>query len=472
MIHPVFLRFALVTLIVRANLAFAEDAGSVLRKIDEGFVQLFERVAPLVVIIEATHPGDRGEAGLRAGTERLFEEGDDPHEAPGESLRRRFRAEPLSEGSGFFFRADGHILTNAHVVDGAKRLEVRLKDGRRFPAKLVGADDRTDIAVVKIEASDLPAATFGNSDALRVGQLICAIGAPFRQDYSFTCGWVSGKGRSNLLGPTSPRLLYEDYIQTDAFINPGNSGGPLFDVEGRVVGMNTLINGIGRGLAFAIPSDLLREISEQLIAHGKVHRAWLGIRMLGLPESGRLRERFPGLSKGIVVSTIEANSPAYASDLRPMDLITAIDGKQIAEPRQLQREILRQKAGAVVQLTVWRAGRTLEVPVTMAELPEAVPRAAHSALPEPRREVLGIVLLDTDSGGPRIVEIAPGSPAARTELAPGDTILAIDGEPLTSAQEAAEALAAAALRNSQKGVLINFERGQKKSWVVIERAGR
>jgi serine protease Do len=237
--------------------------------------------------------------------------------------------------------------------------------------------------------------------------------------------------------------------------------------------MNTLINGIGRGLAFAIPSDLLREISEQLMAHGKVHRAWLGIRMMGLPESGRLRERFQGVSKGIVVSTIEANSPAYASDLRPMDLITAIDGKQIAEPRQLQREILRQKVGAVVQLTVWRAGRTLEVPVTMAELPEAVsPTAANSGLPEPRREVLGIVLLDTDAGGPRIVEIAPGSPAARTELAPGDTILAIDGEPLTSAEEAVEALEAAALRNSQKGVLINFERAQKKSWLVIERADR
>ena len=162
-----------------------------------------------------------------------------------------------SEGSGFIIRHDGHLLTNLHVVDGAEKLNVRLKDGRIYPAKVVGADDKTDIAVLKIDAEDLVPVKFGDSDTLRVGQLVCAIGAPFNQDYSFTCGWVSGKGRTNLLGPTSSTILYEDYIQTDAFINPGNSGGPLFDVDGQVIGMNTLINGIGRGLAFAIPSNML-----------------------------------------------------------------------------------------------------------------------------------------------------------------------------------------------------------------------
>lgn len=475
MVHFFSLRFALLAFFVFSTIASAQDAGSLLRKIDEGFVQLFEQVAPLVVVIEAAHRGEAEEVNLRAGAERLLEEEEDPHEGLGEIPRSRLRSDRtvVSEGSGFFIREDGHILTNSHVVEGARRIEVRLKDGRRFSAKLVGSDDRTDIAVLKIEATALPIATLGDSDALRVGQLICAIGAPFHQDYSFTCGWVSGKGRTNLLGRTSPKQLYEDYIQTDAFINPGNSGGPLFDVEGRVVGMNTLINGIGRGLAFAIPSNMLRDISEQLISHGKVQRPWLGIRMIALPESGSLRERFDGLAKGIVVSTIEANSPAYESDLRPIDVITAIDGKELADPRELQREILRRKVGALVQLTIWRAGRTLQVPVTTAELPESFSNATKFPLrPEAKREVLGLVLLDTETGGPRIVEIAPDSPAARVELAPGDTIIAVDGEPQNSAEAAADALESAAARNARKGVLITFERGGKKSWVVIERASR
>ena len=174
-------------------------------------------------------------------------------------------------------RSDGYILTNFHVVEGADHVDVKLKDGREFPAKVVGTDEKTDIAVIKIDAKDLPVVQMGDSDAVRVGQFAFAIGAPFKLDYTFTYGVISGKGRSKLF--TNGGYSISDYIQTDASINPGNSGGPLCDIDGKVVGMNTLINGLNRGLGFAIPSNLVNEIGQQLVAGKKIARPWLGIRI-------------------------------------------------------------------------------------------------------------------------------------------------------------------------------------------------
>src|SRR5260221_1975571 len=230
----------------------ASAALSLLKTIDEGFVQVFEKVAPAVVVIEAIKAADDDD---RDGNvlDFFFRNGEkrgDKSDARSEPRTWKLPVpQSRSEGSGFITRPDGFILTNHHVIADAEKLSVRLKDGRTFPAKVVGADDKTDIAVIRIDARDLPTVEWGDSDALRIGQLVCAIGTPFNQDFSFTAGWVSGKGRTNLLGPGSPTILYEDYIQTDAFINPGNSGGPLFDVEGRIIWLNTLINGIVRGLA-------------------------------------------------------------------------------------------------------------------------------------------------------------------------------------------------------------------------------
>ena len=371
-----------------ANPAGAADpapgnALSLLKQIDQGFVQVFEKVAPSVVVVEALKKDEADGDADFSRFDFLFrdrEEADSPKDAPKE--KQRLLRRPHSEGSGFIIRADGFILTNQHVVADSEKLEVRLKDGRRFPATLTGADDATDIAVIKIEAKDLPAAEIGDSDALKVGQLVCAIGAPFNQDYSFTCGWVSGKGRSNLLSPGARTVLYEDYIQTDAFINPGNSGGPLFDVEGRIVGMNTLINGIGRGLAFAIPSAMFMEVSQQLIATGKMRRSCLGVRIETLADNPNLREQLKGLEKGVFVHTIEADAPAYKSDLRPDDVITAVDGVPVIAARDLQREIVRKKIGQTVQLSVWRAGKSLQIPVTTGELPASFTRVSTSPAPK------------------------------------------------------------------------------------------
>ena len=215
-----------------------------------------------------------------------------------------------SEGSGFIVRPDGYIFTNFHVVEAADKIEVKLKDGRSFPAKVVGTDGKTDIAVVKIDAKDLPTVQLGDSDAVRVGQFAFAIGAPFRLDYTFTYGVVSGKGRSNRELNALRGYSISDYLQTDASINPGNSGGPLCNIDGKVIGMNTLINGLNRGLGFAIPINMAREIGDQLIAGKKIVRPWLGIRIETLGDDPSLAGLFKGADKGVVVRSIEADAPA------------------------------------------------------------------------------------------------------------------------------------------------------------------
>jgi S1-C subfamily serine protease len=370
-------------------------------------------------------------------------------------------------------RADGLILTNNHVIADAEKLSVRLKDGRSFPAKVLGTDDKTDIAVLQIDAKNLPVVEFGDSDTLRIGQLVCAIGAPFNQDYSFSAGWVSGKGRTDLLGPTSRSIIYEDYIQTDAFINPGNSGGPLFDVEGKVVGMNTLINGIGRGLAFAIPSSMLQEISGILIAQGRVQRPYLGIRIETLGKDPSLREHVAGVSKGVVVDTIEIDAPAYRSDLRAADVITAVDGAAVTSSRELQKEILKKKIGQTLRLTVWRNGTMIEIPVATGELPSEITKVVNPATPPVKAlgngEPLGLKLKDSEAiRGAVVVEIVPDSPASKVEIQAGDLITAVDTKPVGNAAAAVKAMTANVTQRDQRGVLLNLERAGKRTFVVLK----
>jgi S1-C subfamily serine protease len=369
-------------------------------------------------------------------------------------------------------RADGYILTNHHVVADADKLEVRLKDGRTFPGKVVGFDDKTDIAVLKIEAKDLPVAELGDSDKLRVGQLVCAIGAPFNQDYSFSVGWVSGKGRTNLLSPMSPTILLEDYIQTDAFINPGNSGGPLFDVEGKIVGMNTLINGIGNRLAFAIPARMLEDVGRQLIATGKVQRPWLGIRIETLSEKSSLQGHFPGIERGVVVDTIEANAPAFKTDLRAADVITEVDGVKVATARELQQEVLKKKIGQSLQLTVWRGGQTLHIAVATGELPSEVQRVANAAPTkgvEAKSETMGLQLRDAKPAGAQVVGTLPDTPASHTEIFPEDVITGVEGQPVADAAACVTAITAAvAKKGGSKDVLLNIDRRGQRTFVILQ----
>jgi S1-C subfamily serine protease len=368
-------------------------------------------------------------------------------------------------------RADGYIFTNQHVVEDAEKLDVRLKDGRTFSARLVGEDEHTDIAVLKIDAKNLPTVEWGDSEKLRVGQLVCAIGAPFSQDYSFTVGWVSGKNRTNLLGPTSSTILYEDYIQTDALINPGNSGGPLFDVEGKIVGMNTLINGLGRALAFAIPSAMLEDIGQQLIASGKVRRPWLGIRIETLADNAALRTHLGGIEQGVVVDTVEAEAPAYKSDLRPADVITEVDSVKVASAHDLQRLVLKKKIGQPVQLTVWRAGSILQIAVATGELPVEMTKVANVAPsrgePTAKAETLGLKLRDGKPTGAEVIGVTPGSPAARAEILADDLITGVESRPVNDAAGCVSAIATGLVTKGNKGIILNIERSGRRTFILL-----
>lgn len=448
-------------------------AKDLIHQLDDSFVSIFEKLAPAVVVIEADKKADADSQD--ESYEMFFGR---PH---GQGGRRQFQMpqpSTRSEGSGFIVRPDGYVFTNFHVIEDADKVEVRLKDGRHFPAKVIGSDDKTDIAVLKIEATNLPVAQLADSDTVRVGEMCFAIGVPFNLDYSFTGGFVSAKGRSNLTAdPTHPK--YEDYLQTDAFINPGNSGGPLFDIDGRVIGMNTLINGIGRGLAFAIPSNMLSDVGNQLIATGKITRPWLGIRIETLGDNPSLADHIQGIDKGVVVDTIEPDAPAYKSDLRPADVITQVDGVAVASARDLQKEVLKKKVGQAVELAVWRNGQTLKIAVTTGELPGDFTKAANTAPAkaiDQKEDAYGLKVMDlgkelaekikTKSGGGVVVqEVEQGSPADEAGLEPKDIITEVDQKPIVNSVGFH-----AALKNhdSSKRVLLFIERNGQKTYAVLK----
>jgi serine protease Do len=454
--------------------ASAEAGKDVVHQLNSAFTKVFEIVAPSVVIIEVTKKNDAGE---NPTLEDLFFQGPQDENAPRRNPRN---SQPVqSEGSGFIVRADGYIYTNYHVLEGADRIDVKLKDGREFQAKVVGTDEKTDVAVIKIEAANLPVAQFADSDAVRVGQFAFAIGAPFKLDYTFTYGVISGKGRSKLLATGGYSI--SDYLQTDASINPGNSGGPLCDIDGKVVGMNTLINGLNRGLGFAIPSNLANEIGQQLIAGHKIVRPWLGIRIESLGDDPSIRDLFKGLEKGVVVRTIEADAPAYKSDLRPFDVITQVDSSPVNNDTQLQREILKKKVGQNVELTVWRKGQTLKIPVTTGELPNDISRASNELTPpaptkpedsntfglqvqDLTKEVATRLKLSVQQGV-IVTDVADNSLAAAQDIQREDVITEVDGKRVTNVASFREALNKA---DPRQGILLYLDRKGSKTFAVLK----
>lgn len=448
----------------------AAPGKDVVHQLNRAFEKVFETVAPSVVIIEVTKKNDGNETSL---DDLFFQAPDDPH--------HRQMPEPVqSEGSGFIVRQDGYIYTNFHVVEGADKVEIKLKDGREFTAKVVGTDEKTDIAVVKVDATNLPVVQLADSDAVRVGQFAFAIGAPFKLDYTFTYGVISGKGRSKLLETGGYNIA--DYLQTDTSINPGNSGGPLCDIDGKVVGMNTLINGLNRGLGFAIPSNLVNEIGTQLIAGKKIVRPWLGIRIETLGDDSSLRDLFKGIDKGVVVRTIEADAPAYKSDLRPFDVITQIDGTPVTTDTQLQREILKKKVGQNVELGVWRKGQTMKISVTTGELPNDIGQpAALQPAPqaEPRQEDInkfGLQVQDLTkevatrlklkvAQGVIVTDVADDSIAAGQDIRREDVITEVDGHPVTNVASFRDALAKA---DPVRGILLYLDRRGTRTFAVLK----
>jgi len=342
---------------------------------------------------------------------------------------------PMAQGSGFIIKPDGYILTNAHVVAGSEEVNVRLIDKREFKAKVVGADPRTDVALLKIDAKDLPTVRVGDPSKVKVGQWVAAIGSPFGLENTITAGIVSAKGRA------LPDETYVPFIQTDTAVNPGSSGGPLFDLEGEVIGINSQINsrtGGYMGLSFAIPIDIAMDVASQLQAQGKVTRGRIGVQIQEL--SAELARSF-GLSdtRGALVASVERDGPADKAGFKTGDVILEFDGKAVSDSRQLPLIVAAVKPGRDVAAKVWRDGKEQTLHVTVGELqPEKVALGEQTT----ERGPLGLALQELTPEQRKELDIKGGvlvggvdGPTARAGLRQGDVVIAVNGEQIESVMQ-------------------------------------
>jgi serine protease Do len=447
------------------GLVFVQGEMRALEPREQNAIALFSRAAPAVVILE-----------IEMRSEELRpEEITDDFTAPPRLGSAPGSAAPLrtvrSEGSGFIVRADGVVLTNYHVIARAQSVTVRLMDNRRFPAEIVGSDERSDIAVVRMKSKDLPVLDFTDSDAARIGQSVYAIGVPFGQEWSFSAGILSGKNRSRLLGPSSDMPLFEDYLQTDAFINAGHSGGPLLDSDGRVLGMNTLIARVERGLAFAIPSNFLKSTLEQILSDRKVSRPWIGVRVETLGESAGLQQRLAGAEGGAVVLSIEPEGPAFKSELRPADVVQFVDGVRIGSSAEMQKELFSKKLGVPITLGIWRMGATKKILISPQQFPareeEGVHHTQKAASGDAAADRLGMVLKTAKSKGVRVESVDANSPAERCQIVAGDLITDIESKPVHSVADCVSAINSSVGRNPSVGVLLQIERQGRRMFVLL-----
>ena len=358
---------------------------------------------------------------------------------------REFQSQSL--GSGFVISNDGYILTNAHVVDAAEEITVKLNDKREFKAKVIGADRRTDIALLKIDASGLQAVRFGDPGRLKVGEWVVAIGSPFGFENTVTAGIVSAKGRS------LPQENFVPFIQTDVAVNPGNSGGPLFNLRGEVVGINSQIysrTGGFMGLSFAIPIDVANDIVQQLRSVGKVTRGRIGVVIQ--PITKELAESF-GLAKpmGALVNSVDKCGPADKAGIESGDVILRFDGKPVASSEDLPRIVGATRPGTKVGVQLWRNKTAREVQVTIAELPDdRASRPSRRGGKPPATSQYGLALSDLSDAqrkelkveGGVLVENAQGA-AARAGIRRGDVILAVNNQDLKSVEHFKEIMSQA-----------------------------
>jgi serine protease Do len=352
----------------------------------------------------------------------------------------------MGQGSGFIVDPDGYVITNYHVVKGASRITVAFENDEKFDATLVGSDEKIDIALLKIDAGKkLPAVELGSSERLRVGQWVVAIGNPFGLDYSVTAGIISAKGRNIGAGP------YDDFIQTDASINPGNSGGPLFDLAGRVIGVNTAIIRDGQGIGFAVPIDMVKAVVPQLKNKGYVSRGYMGAGIQDL--EGDLAESF-GVKEGegVLIGSVEPGGPADKAGLEPGDIVTEFDGKRVTSVQELLVAVAQVEPGKRTTAVVKRRGKTQRLGLTVAERPDTRrPEVAPAqARPKVGDSKLGVAVRPVDSRvasqvgleaarGVLVEEVMRGAPAAQI-LRAGDVILSVDGIAVNTPAELRAAL--------------------------------
>ncbi len=438
------------------------------------FAPVVKKVAPGVVKVFTTTKAHSTSLSAPPGMEdflhRFF--GD---QFEGQNPRQNFNV-PRQEGvgSGVIATKDGYILTNNHVVDGADEVKVALQDGREFTAKVVGRDPKSDVAVIKIDAKDLPAVSMADSDKVEVGDVVLAVGNPFGIGQTVTTGIVSATGRAGALG-----LDYEDFIQTDAAINPGNSGGALVDAEGRLIGINTAIlsrSGGNQGIGFAIPVNLARDVMESLVKDGHVTRGYLGVMIQdvtpALAKEFKLKD-----NNGALVGDVTAKSPAEKAGLESGDVIIEFNGRKVTDSRHLKLEVARTHPGDTVPIKVLRDSSTKTLEITVKEMPGAEHLAKeNSSKAEDTGTLNGVSVGDIDRearkqfdlpatlNGVVVTAVAPDSAAAEAGLKPGDVIQEINRKPVKTAEQAVRMTE----DGKDKVTLLRVWRGGGSRFVVVD----
>ena len=426
-----------------------------------GFVEVAKKVKPSVVAIRSERtvtvgPG-YGEDFFK-GTP--FEDFFKQHGGP--PVKRK----QMGEGSGVIVDAKGYILTNYHVVAEAQKITIHLFDGRELKGTVRGTDSRTDLAVVHVEATDLPVAMLGDSDKIQVGEWAIAIGSPFGLEETVTVGVISAKGRSGLGTGT-----YEDFLQTDASINPGNSGGPLVNIDGDVIGVNAMIIQPGQGIGFAIPINLAKTIMAELIKTGKVIRPWVGIGLQDitpdLMRSFNLKEK-----EGALISQVYGGSPAEKTGLKVGDVVIEVDGVKIKSSQDVVREVLKRKVDQKVNFVILREGKRTQASVTTAQMPEKIGQRGPA---KPAREWFGLRVSDVTpdiakqlglakTEGVVIAGVEPNSVAQGAGLKAGDIILEVNHQKVLSEKDYRNAMEKA---KPDQGVLFLIDREGSTFFVTL-----
>jgi serine protease Do len=445
------------------SLTLKRDDSAVNRGMVESasFAGVVKRVAPSIVKVTVEITPHR--TSLNQGDDNLnplFRMDPNLRQFFGSHMQSAPEAPESGLGSGVIISSDGYIVTNNHVVDGAKQLTVTLSDGRELTARVIGRDPQTDVAVIKVAAKDLPAITFAPSHNVEVGDRVLAIGNPFGIGETVTTGIVSATGRRAGLG-----LAYEDFIQTDAAINPGNSGGALVDVDGRLVGINTAIlshSGGFQGVGLAVPADLVGNVVDNLVAHGKVVRGYIGVGIQdltpGLADSFGLKT-----NAGALVTDVKPGSPGAKAGLKSGDVITSIDGQPIDSASRLGITVAEAAPGSKLELDILRDGATQRIPVTTVVRTNADRRGGDESVESSTDDqgvLNGVGVADLDAASRRdldlperlngavITGVDPESAAARAGIREGDVILEIDRQPVTSAKSAVDLCANATSRKT------------------------
>ena len=436
-----------------------------------GFSSVIDPALPAVVNIASTRLVKQQSNTPEFFNDPLFRQFFGDQSGPSSSGPQTEREHSL--GSGVIVNSDGYILTNNHVIEEASDVEVFTQERQKFKAKVIGTDPRTDVAVLKIDASNLPVVVFGDSARLKVGDLVFAIGDPFGVGETATTGIVSATGRG--LGGAIER--YEDFIQTDAAINPGNSGGALIDLHGNLIGINTAIisggGGGNQGVGFAIPVDLARNVMDQIVEHGKVTRGYLGVTIQGVDPD--LAKAF-GLTRGggALVGDVSPDSPAAKAGLQRGDVILELNGQTVSGPDDLSVRIAEMAPGSVAHLKVFRSGQPRDIDVTLTENMEKEPAAQGStavgaalkgmqveALTRDLAQQLG---LPSSVTGVVVTQVDPSSPAATAGIMRGDVIEEVNRKPVRSVEEYQQAIGA----GGNQPVLLLVNRSGTTHYVVIE----